>query len=169
MLKKWRYWVIGVLFAIALVATLTILIANSHRKPVTTISSTQTSQALSLIDLRKQNAPMSKELAGQADVAIEQASLDAKKYQEAIKQVKAIYDDTGLSVATRIEAYSICIQAALANNKDTAASGGCKDGADKLLAGATLVSDEKAYYDFEIKVALGEAKQSDFGGANAGR
>ena len=168
MLRKWRYWVIGVMFAISIVATTTVIFINFRHKvkqPTEQFTKLPTIQ-----DLRKNNAALSKEAGGQADVAIARSSLDAKQYQTAIKQSQAVYQDNKLTVATRVQAYSICIEAAIANNKDTNTANSCKDSALKLLDDTTGLSPEEVtYYKFEIKFALGEAKASDFGGSNAGR
>ncbi len=105
-----------------------------------------------------------------ADVATTEAkkSIENKDYTKAIAEAKTAYENKNASTPARVNAFAQCIIAAKAAG-DTATVNDCKTKAEQVIAGIPAGSppDLKEFCDFLIKNALGEAKDSDYGGIDA--
>lgn len=116
------------------------------------------------------DAPADSVAASSVALSEVQQKIKDKDLKGAVEQSKKIYDNTSAPYASRMQALTSCITAAKAAG-DQATMNTCKDKANQLLneTPANMSDDEKVYYAFLIKYALGEAKLSDYEGYNAGR
>ena len=171
MLSKKRvvFAILGIIILAGAVGSGYYIYSKKHKKTVVTnVNKTETPPVVNFNNFKNGNQQNSKDTVANVDVVNNGQKLASKDYSGVIASAKIIYENKNIMVGTRVQAAAQCITAAIAI-KDTATVNLCKDAGNKIIADATNIStDERNYYTFLIKYALGEAKQSDFAGSNAG-
>lgn len=162
----------GMFLGIILVLALSVLggIALFKNKQKVTMPTTDKPLVIpTLSEARASNAPMSPIAAGLGDLSIANDKLVSKDYSGAIALAKSVAANSSLKPSVRVQAMTFCIKSAKDNN-DLATAKDCETQARKLIDESTTVSkEESSYLIFLVRLALGEVKQSDFGGTSAGR